>query len=132
MRSIVHLTPASGLKTLYGRISISPTEISLGQGVHSGWKSWKCWISWKSWKMSPFSEFGWNSWKTIGFSPALAGKAGILFLGLILISGIIRWKTILSSSRAKEEEIFQYRLGQAFFHQVDPGLEAFPMFCHGG
>ena len=28
----------------------------------------------------PFSEF---SLKTIGFSPALAGKAGLIFLGLI-------------------------------------------------
>ena len=28
----------------------------------------------------PFSEFGLKSWKMIGFSPALAGKAGILFL----------------------------------------------------
>ena len=37
----------------------------------------------------PFSEFGWKSWKVIGFSLALAGKAGILFLGLI-INGIIR------------------------------------------
>ena len=27
----------------------------------------------------PLSEFRWNSWKAIGFSPALAGKAGILF-----------------------------------------------------
>ena len=26
----------------------------------------------------PFSEFDWKSWKTIGFSAALAGKAGIL------------------------------------------------------
>ena len=38
----------------------------------------------------PFSEFGWNSWKTIGFSPTLAGKGGILFLGLIVINTIIR------------------------------------------
>ena len=37
-----------------------------------------------------FSEFGWKSWKTIGFSPALTGKAGILFLGLIIINGTIR------------------------------------------
>ena len=28
----------------------------------------------------PFSEFGWKSWKIIGFSHALAGKGGILFL----------------------------------------------------
>jgi len=27
----------------------------------------------------PFSEFGWNSFKAIGFSPSLAGKDGILF-----------------------------------------------------
>ena len=26
----------------------------------------------------PFSEYAWNSWKTIVFYPALAGKAGIL------------------------------------------------------
>ena len=39
----------------------------LCQGVHSGWKSWK---------MSPFSEF-------------LAGKAGILVLGLILLNSFI-------------------------------------------
>ena len=30
----------------------------------------------------PFSEFGWKSWKAIGFSPTLAGKAGVLFLDL--------------------------------------------------
>ena len=36
-------------------------------------------FGWNSWKMSLFSEFGWNSWKTIGFSPALTGKAGVLF-----------------------------------------------------
>jgi len=38
-----------------------------------------------------FSEFGWKSRKTIGFSPALAGKAGVFFsfLGLIMINGII-------------------------------------------
>ena len=38
----------------------------------------------------PFLEFCWKSWKTIGFSPALAGKAGILFLCLLIISSIIR------------------------------------------
>ena len=37
-----------------------------------------------------FSEFGWKTWKTIGFSPALVGKAGILALGLMIISAIIR------------------------------------------
>ena len=36
------------------------------QGVYSGWK------------MSFFSEFG---WKTMGCSPAFAGKAGILLYG---------------------------------------------------
>jgi len=36
------------------------------------------------------SEFGSKSWKTVGFSPALAGKAGILFLGLIIGNSIIR------------------------------------------
>jgi len=38
----------------------------------------------------PLSEFGWKSWKTLCFSPTLAGKAGILFLGPIIIKGIIR------------------------------------------
>jgi len=38
----------------------------------------------------PFSEFSWKSWKTIGFSPALARKAGIVFLGLEIINSIIR------------------------------------------
>jgi len=47
-------------------------------GVHSGWKSWK------SWKLNLFSEFGWKSWKSIGFFPALAGKAEIYFLYLII------------------------------------------------
>jgi len=41
-------------------------------------------------EIEPFSEFGWKSWKTIGFSPAVAGKAGILILGLMIINGIIR------------------------------------------
>ena len=50
-------------------------------GVHSGWKSWK---------MSLFSEFGQKNWKTIGLSPALAGKAGILFFGHIIINSILR------------------------------------------
>jgi len=40
--------------------------------------------------MSPFSEFGWKNWKTIGFSPVSAGKAGILFMVLIIINDIIR------------------------------------------
>ena len=35
----------------------------------------------------PFSEF---SWKTIGFSPAWAGKAEILFLGLTIINSIMK------------------------------------------
>ena len=38
----------------------------------------------------PFSEFGWKNCKTISFSPALAGKAGILFLVLVMINNIIR------------------------------------------
>ena len=38
----------------------------------------------------PCSEFGWKSWKTIAFSPALDGKAGMLFLCLIIINSIIR------------------------------------------
>ena len=29
------------------------------------------------------------------------------------------------------EKIDQYHMGQTFFHQVDPGLEVFPMFCQG-
>ena len=51
------------------------------QGVHSGLESRNFW---KSLKMSHFSEFG----KTIGISPAFAEKAGLLFLGLIVRSGI--------------------------------------------
>ena len=31
----------------------------------------------------------------------------------------------------KEEKKVQYHVGQAFFLQVDPGLEVFPMFCQG-
>jgi len=38
----------------------------------------------------PISEFGWKSWETIGFPPALIGRARILFLGLITINSIIR------------------------------------------
>ena len=38
---------------------------------------------------------------------------------------------ILSKNRIKEEKIVQYLMGQAFFHQVDPGLEVFPKFCQG-
>jgi len=38
----------------------------------------------------PFSEHCWKSCKTIGFSPALAGKAGFLFLGLMIIKSIIK------------------------------------------
>ena len=45
--------------------------LMITQGVHSGWKRWKCW---KSWKMSLFADYRWNSWKTIGFPPVLAGK----------------------------------------------------------
>ena len=36
----------------------------------------------------PFSELGWKSWKTIGFSSALAGQAEFV-LGLIIINRII-------------------------------------------
>ena len=78
------------------------------------------------------SEFGLKSWKTIGFSHALAEKAGILVLGLIIINGIIRWKFVLLRNRIEEERIFQYHVGQAFFHQVDPRLQVFPMFVRGG
>ena len=38
---------------------------------------------------------------------------------------------IVLRNRIKEEKIVQYHVGQAFFHQADPGLEAFPMFCQG-
>ena len=38
----------------------------------------------------PFSEFGGKSSKTIGFSPALAGQAGILFLSLVIMNSIVR------------------------------------------
>ena len=38
----------------------------------------------------PFSEFGWKSLRTIDFSTALTGKAGVLFLGLVRIHGIFR------------------------------------------
>ena len=40
--------------------------------------------------MSHFSDFDWKCWKTIGFSPVLAGKAGISVLGLIIVNTIIR------------------------------------------
>ena len=39
----------------------------------------------------------------------------ILFLGLIIISGIIRWTTILSRNRVIKEKIDQYHVRQAFF-----------------
>ena len=38
---------------------------------------------------------------------------------------------ILSRNRNEEEKIVQYHVGQACFHQVDPGLEVLPMFCQG-
>ena len=38
---------------------------------------------------------------------------------------------ILSGNSIDEEKIDQYHVGQAFFHQVDPGLEVFPMLCRG-
>ena len=83
-------------------------------------------------EIEPFSEFGWKNWKTISFSPALVGKARILVLGQIMINSIIKLKAILSRNRIKEGKIAQYHMGQALFHQVDPRLEAFPMFCQGG
>ena len=70
--------------------------------------------------MSLSSEFDWNSWKTIGFSPALPEKAGILFLGLIVINSIIRLKMNLLRNKIEEDKIAQYHVGQAFFHQVVP------------
>ena len=36
---------------------------------------------------------------------------------------------ILSKNRIEEEKIFQYHVRQVFFHQVDPRLEIFPIFC---
>ena len=39
---------------------------------------------------------------------------------------------ILSSNRIEEEKIAQYHMGQAIFHQVDPGLDVFPMFFVSG
>ena len=44
----------------------------------------------KAGKMSLYSEFGGKNWKSIGFSPALTEKAGILFLSLIIFNAIIR------------------------------------------
>ena len=38
---------------------------------------------------------------------------------------------IVLRNRIKEEKVVEYHLGQAFFHQADPGLEVFPMFCQG-
>ena len=32
----------------------------------------------------------------------------------------------------QEEKNVRYHVGQAFFYQVDPGLDVFPMFCQGG
>ena len=61
----------------------------------------------------PFSEFGWKSWETIIFSPTLAGKARILFLGVSISNGIIRWK-ISSRNRVEEGKIRQYHVRQAF------------------
>ena len=81
--------------------------------------------------IEPFSEFGWKSWKTIGFSPALVGTAGIV-LGLIIINSITRRKAILSRNMSKVETIVQYLVGQAFFYRGVPGLEFFPVFCQGG
>jgi len=37
----------------------------------------------------PFHNLAVENWKTIGFSPALAGKYGV-FLGLIIVNRIIR------------------------------------------
>jgi len=31
----------------------------------------------------------------------------------------------------EEEKIVEYHVGQAFFYQVNSGLEVFPMFCQG-
>ena len=40
-------------------------------------------------------------------------------------------RTILSRNRIREEKILQYHVVQALFHQIDPGLEVFLMFCQG-
>jgi len=46
----------------------------------------------------------------MSFSPALAGKAGIfLFLCLIIINGIIRWKTL------KKKRLFNITWDRPFF-----------------
>ena len=65
----------------------------------------------------------------LGFSPALAGKAGILFLGLIISNGSIRRRVVILRNRNKEEKIVQYHVGQAFFHQVNPQLETSQCFA---
>ena len=52
----------------------------------------------------PFSEFGWKSWKIIGFSPDLAGKAGILFWAYNNQQHY-QMKVILSRNSSKEEKI---------------------------
>ena len=49
--------------------------------------------------MSLFQNLVFKIWKTIGFSPGLAGKTGISSLGLMIINGIIRWKMILKKKR---------------------------------
>ena len=79
----------------------------------------------------PFPEFDWKSCKTIDFSPALAGRAGILFLGLIISNSIIRSKVIVWRYRIEGEKIFRYHVRQAFFPQVNPELEIFPMVWQG-
>jgi len=53
------------------------------------WKITGCPLWLEMLENEPFSECGWKSWKTLGFSSALGGKAGILFLGLIIINSII-------------------------------------------
>ena len=63
----------------------------------------------------PFSEFHWKRWKTKVFSPAVAGRDGILLVGLTIINSIIICQVILSTNRIKEEKIVQYHVEQAFF-----------------
>ena len=53
----------------------------------------------------PFSEFGWKSWKTIGFSPALAGKARILFLGLIILTALLNEKLSYQEMGLKKKRL---------------------------
>ena len=65
------------------------------------------------------------------FFPALAGNAGILFLGLIIGNLIMRCKTILLKNRIKEEKIVQYHVGQGLFSPSRPRIRTFPNVLPG-